>query len=99
NPYAHFCLGIILEHQGNASEAAPHFEEVTRIDPRDAHSWYHLGLNSTEDSDQKKSCFAKAIALDPYLNSAIYGLAMETRAEDSDKAKKMLAQNQAFKDA
>src|SRR5437588_191781 len=34
NPYAHYCLGIILcEGQSNAGEAALHFAEVTRLDP------------------------------------------------------------------
>src|SRR5262249_19616890 len=42
NPYAHFCLGILLNYRGLSEEAATHFEAVTRIDPNDAHSWFEL---------------------------------------------------------
>ena len=42
NPYAHFCLGILLNYRGLVDEAAVHFEAVTRIDPNDARSWFEL---------------------------------------------------------
>src|SRR5262249_12944872 len=43
DPYAHFCLGILLYYEKERAESTKHFEAVTRKDPKDAPAWYWLG--------------------------------------------------------
>jgi hypothetical protein len=90
NAYAHFCSGIILEQEGKLAEAHHHFQRVTEIDPNDAGGWYWLASTLPGLGDPKTSVspgvvneqirlFEKALALDPYLTSAIYKMALASR--------------------
>lgn len=99
NPAAHYCLGIIAEHEGKAEEAAGHFEAVTRIDPGDANAWYHLGSTQPAGSPEATRCFEKARALDPHLSGAIYGLAMNLRQDDPARSKALLEEHRALREA
>jgi hypothetical protein len=97
NPYAHYCLGIILRHNGEGDEAARHFEEVTRIDPTDANSWALLaGLQPRPDSDRAIEYYRKALKLDPHLKSALYGLGQAIRTQNLQEAAKLLEENEAL---
>lgn len=86
NPYAHFCLGIILNYQGKFEEANPHFEQVTRIDPADPHAWFYRGV-TVEDEAKQRECFEKAVELDPNLRPALFRLATLLGPEDPPRAK------------
>jgi tetratricopeptide (TPR) repeat protein len=113
NPYAHHCLGLILEHQAKPAEAALHFEKVTTIDPNDADAWYHLGnalrdrasfappdsVDAKKDMDKAKECFERALKLDPCLIGPIYGLAMSLRQDDLSRAKKLFEEQTALRQA
>ncbi len=103
NPHAHFCLGIILNHQGEP-EAAEHFEAVTRIDPTDPHAWYNLGkcLEDREPGASKLSgeYFEKAAELSPALTSAVYSLAMQKRrAGEIEAGQKLLKRHRDLYEA
>jgi tetratricopeptide (TPR) repeat protein len=77
NPYAHFCLGLIIHFQGHAElfpEAAEHFRAVTEADGQDAAAWYWLGSSYLDDRDARLRCFRRAVELDPSLNAALQGL-------------------------
>jgi hypothetical protein len=99
NPYAHFCLGIILQHQQDPTEAALHFREVARIDPGDANNWYWLGsvLHRT-NADEARKCFEQAVKLNPYLLGAVYNLAIDSRGGDAQRTEKLFAEFNALKD-
>jgi hypothetical protein len=101
NPYAHYCLGIILVNEFPADEAVAHFKAVTRIDPKDAYSWYRLGsILSQQDADAEAlECFERARKLDPYLIGATHGLAMALRRHDVKKSMALLNDNEALKQA
>src|SRR5205085_357077 len=71
DPYAHHCLGLILNHRTNLEAATAHFRAVTQIDPGDAGGWYWLAQSLPEESDEKDACYKKAVQLDPYLSGAI----------------------------
>jgi hypothetical protein len=93
NPYAHFCLGIILQNEGNAAEleaAAAHFQAVTRVDPNDAAAWYWYGKSLPDGSAEQNQCYERALQLDPCLGGAIYGLAMNLRTHDPKRFAKLL---------
>jgi tetratricopeptide (TPR) repeat protein len=102
NPHAHFCRGIILEQQGNLSEAHHHFKRVTEIDPNDAAAWYWMGATLTDPANPNNPAapalakgqielFGKALALNPYLTPAIYRLAFAYRyAGEAAKQKQLL---------
>ena len=96
NPYAHFCLGILAQSLGDIDVARGHFEAVTRIDPNDAASWYWLGQALSGDSERANECFQRALDLDPYLSSAIYNVAMNSRTSDINKTKALLAEHQTL---
>ncbi|VTS01691.1 FG-GAP-like repeat-containing protein [Tuwongella immobilis] len=98
NRHAHYCLGMIFLHRGNVAKAGPHFEEMTRLEPKDAHSWYHLGRThpNGEDSPEAKACFELALKLNPYLNAARYALAMHPHEKDDARSQKLIAEQQAL---
>jgi tetratricopeptide (TPR) repeat protein len=106
NPYAHFCLGILLQYLEKTSiqDIAAHFAAVTRVDPQDAAAWFRLGsaLNhlSPPESQRATECFQKAVQLDPYLSGALYNLGQQyLRSGDPEKGKELLDQDQALKQA
>jgi tetratricopeptide (TPR) repeat protein len=91
NPHAHFCLGVIYQYQGDKTpQARKHFEEVTRIDPQDAHAWYYLGYNTPDDPEIQKQCYEKALEYGPYLRRALNGLQVLVRTEDPKRAQELL---------
>jgi hypothetical protein len=93
NPYAHFCLGIIMRHQGRPEEketSAAHFQKVTQIDPSDADSWYWYGTMLPEGSPEANEAFEHALRLSNCLQGAIYGLAMNLRQSDPDRVRTLL---------
>lgn len=100
NPYAHFCLGIIMRHQGKPDEteaAAEHFKVVTQVDPNDAAAWYWYGNSLPEGSEeQRNKCYERALQLNPYLRGALYGLVMSLRAHDRDRSDKLLKEFNAL---
>jgi hypothetical protein len=97
NPHANFCLGIIYNHQSRLEDAAAYFEKVTQIDPNDATACYLLAQCLPSGDPKRVEYFEKAVKLDPYLSAAIYGLAMELRAVDMNKARALLAEQEALK--
>jgi hypothetical protein len=77
NPYAHFCLGIIMYDGGKLNErdaVVAHFERVTQIDPDNAAGWYWLGKSLFNDRKRAKECFQKALKLNPHLIAAYHNL-------------------------
>ncbi len=103
NPYAHFCRGIILEQQGNLSEAFHHFKRVTEIDPNDAGGWYWMGSTLPDTNNptapagpgqaqEQMELFSKALERDPYLTPAIYKMFMASRfMKNPARSKELLA--------
>jgi hypothetical protein len=99
NPYAHFCLGILLNHRGLIDEALPHFEEVTRIDSNDPHAWFEVAKLLPPFSPKRRDCLEKALKLDPYLNGARNALAQELSQTDPQRKAELLKEFQALRDA
>jgi Flp pilus assembly protein TadD len=96
NPYAHYCLGIILQYQ-EPGQGVSHFEEVTRIDPKDAAAWFKLALLQ-EDAERRYQFSLKAAELDPYLTGALNDLQLQLRRRGEEKkANELLARFQALK--
>ena len=99
NAHAHFCSGIILEQQGQTSEAHEHFKKVTVLDPNDAESWYWAGSTlpvksnpfspeGAAQANEQITYFAKALERNPYLVPAIYNMALTSRfTKDRDRTK------------
>jgi tetratricopeptide (TPR) repeat protein len=97
NPYAHFCLGILLLYNKDGLEAAKHFEAVLQKDPTDAYSWCWLGRLKPPNSDEQTECFHKALKLNRHLSGAIYGLAMNLRRENPERAQELLDEHERLK--
>jgi hypothetical protein len=97
NPHAHFCLGLLLMYQKDSTEAVQHFEAVLKKDPADAYSWYWLGSLKPPDSPERLRCFEEALKHNKHLSGALYGLAMDLRQTDPDRAQKVLEESEALK--
>src|SRR5579884_1085611 len=97
NPYAHFCLGLLLMHQKDGADAMKHFKAVLEVDPNDAYSWYWLGSLTHEDNKERLHCFEEALKHDKHLSGALYGLAMDMRPIDENRAQALLEECEALK--
>ncbi|HVK09221.1 MAG TPA: FG-GAP-like repeat-containing protein [Gemmataceae bacterium] len=75
-PHAHYVLGWLYKFRGDLAAAYPHFDAVTRIDPRDAHSWGFKGESHPDggESEPAIACYETALRLNPYLNVFRYRL-------------------------
>jgi Tfp pilus assembly protein PilF len=75
NPYANFNLGyLLLQWEGKVEEAEPYFRKVVEKAPDDAFAWFWLGKCQQERPEEAAKSFRRAVELDPYHNSALYGL-------------------------
>jgi hypothetical protein len=95
NPYAHFCLGMLLMYQKDGQEAIGHFQAVLNKDANDAYSWYWLGSLMTE-SDERTECFRQALTLNRNLSSAGYRLAMSDHLKKPEIAGALLEEHEAL---
>ncbi|HWG46460.1 MAG TPA: FG-GAP-like repeat-containing protein [Gemmataceae bacterium] len=99
NPYAHFCLGILLMYEKDQQDAVKHFEAVLKTDPNDAYTWYWLGTLKSADAEEQLRYYRKALELDPHLSAAIYGESMLLRRTDLPKSLERLTEVQHLKRA
>ncbi len=97
NPYAHFCLGLLLMYQKDGTDAMKHFQAVLKEDPNDAYSWYWLGTLIHEDTKERIHCFEEALKHDKHLSGALYGLAMDMRPIDDKRAQALLEKCETLK--
>ncbi len=102
DPYAHYCLGILFEHQGEADQAVAHYKVVAEIDPTDPYVLYKyaLALIDTGQEDEGMKDLAKSIEIDPGMISSVYRLAMLYRKTgEIEKAKELLERFAALQSA
>lgn len=94
NPRANYTLGMLLYYRGLRDEAYPHYVEVLKVDPNDAHSWMLKGMchPNGDSSPAAITCFEKALELNPYLNTARHQLF--TNARDAKARRAYLAENE-----
>ncbi len=102
NRHAHYCLGVILEQQGDLAQAHQHFRRVAELDPSDASSWYWMastiantgnapGQSGADPAQEQIRLLTKALECDPYLTPAIYKLSFAYRlAGKPEKQKELL---------
>ncbi|WP_165248643.1 FG-GAP-like repeat-containing protein [Paludisphaera soli] len=90
DPRALFCKGLIAADQGDAAGAHKLFRKVAEVDPLDAASWLWAAKTVTNAQDPNRppapaeaplriELLNKALAIDPYLSSALYPLAFAYR--------------------
>ncbi len=89
NLYANYILGLLREMNGAFAEARVHFEKVTRADPEDPNSWFHLGYcyNKNRQYTDAIEPFRHAARLLPYQRRMRYNLYMAlSRGGKADQA-------------
>jgi tetratricopeptide (TPR) repeat protein len=75
NPYANFNMGyILIQWESKFEEAQKYFQKVVDKDPDDAFAWFWLGKCQADDKEKAAKYYRRAVELDPYHNSALYGL-------------------------
>jgi tetratricopeptide (TPR) repeat protein len=62
--------GIVRRHFGDYSGAILDFNQVIRLDPKFAKTYYYRELVSSKDKDKKRQGFTQAIQLDPKFTEA-----------------------------
>ncbi|MHB1423765.1 MAG: FG-GAP-like repeat-containing protein [Gemmataceae bacterium] len=97
NPYAHFCLGILLLHNKDGQEALKHFQAVLKKDPNEAYSLYWIGYLKEPGSAEQTEYFRKALRQNRHLSGAIYGLSQNLRVNDLEGALKLMDELEALK--
>ncbi len=72
---ARYCAGLLL-YRSAAPGALEHLEFVARNDPEDPYATYFYGsaLEAADRTEEALAMYRRAVALDPYLRSAIYRL-------------------------
>ena len=90
---AHFGLGLVLLHDGNAADALPHFTFVADRDLNDAYAIYFAAQCRSQLNDAVGAVgdYQRALAINPHLRSAAYGAfrALQ-KADRADEAQRML---------
>ena len=102
NAYAHYCLGLLYEHLGEAEAAAEHYKAVAEIDPDDPHVLYKYGQTLVDSGQTEKGMelLARSVEIDPGFLSAVYRLALlYQRSRQVDKAKELFQRFKELKDA
>jgi serine/threonine-protein kinase len=67
----HLTRGVALYDKGKLEEAAGHFEQALRIDPKNATAHFNLGNALRKDKlDEAIRCYEEALRLDPKLAQA-----------------------------
>jgi Tfp pilus assembly protein PilF len=93
NLHAHYCMGIIIKYRNQLAEAVKHFEKVVALDDSDAGAWFHLGdclMQVGENRERALECLERAFARNPYLRGPIWQLQGRLRADDPERADKLL---------
>ena len=72
---AHYALGFLLQDQ-DQGQAADHFQEVIRLNPKHAQAHLNLGVlfANLDKLDQAEEAYQAAISLNPKLKEAYYNL-------------------------
>ena len=94
NPYIHYMIGLLLETFGNYAEARGYFLKVSKLDPYDSKTWYHVGncYNKEQHYAEAIPPLRKAAELEPYQRLFRYNLFMAlNRAGKADEAQMELA--------
>lgn len=89
NPWAHYCLGILLDRAGEPEAAERHLTSVLATDPGDPDTYYRLGslfANALGRPEAAVSAFRRALSANPVLASAWYGLAQVHAAAGDTEA-------------
>ena len=102
DPYAHYCLGLLYEHLGEAELAAKHYKAVVEVDPNDPHVLYKYGqsLVDSQKTEEGMAMLARSVEVDPGFLSAVYRLALlYQRSRNIEKAKELFQRFNDLKSA
>lgn len=94
---ARYCAGLLNLNNGNSAQALEYFSSVAQQIQSDAFAQYYKGLCTLQAGDAVGAtpAFERALAIDPYLRSAHYGLFQsKQRAGDTEAARAHLEQFQ-----
>ncbi|MHC5002704.1 MAG: FG-GAP-like repeat-containing protein [Planctomycetota bacterium] len=87
---ARYCTGLLTLYLGSPDDALGHFRLVADADSADAYAAYYVAacFAQGQEHEQALAWYERARELDPYLQSAVYGLAQTYqrlgRAEDAE---------------
>lgn len=92
-PEPGYYLALIDKQEGKFALAAGLLEETVRLQPDNVMAWYLLGQCYQQQSETEKAVAAwrQAIALDPNLSQALFGLARALRSSDPAESDKFMA--------
>lgn len=92
-PEPRYFLALIDKQGGKFSDAAGLLEETVKLQPGNVMAWYLLGQCYEQQSETEKAVAAwrQAVAIDPNLSQALFGLARALRSSDQAESDKFMA--------
>lgn len=101
SPQVHYILGLIARTQNRAPDAIAEFEQVLKMDPRDAGAGINLGqlLMQQRKYPEAIAALRSALASEPYSVTASYSLAIAlTRSGQTQEGQAMMKKFQALRE-
>jgi tetratricopeptide (TPR) repeat protein len=92
-PEPHYYLALIDKQEGKFPLAAGLLEETVKLQPRNVMAWYLLGqcYEQQSETDRAVAAWRQAIAVDPNLSQALFGLARALRSTDRAESDQFMA--------
>jgi tetratricopeptide (TPR) repeat protein len=92
-PEPHYYLALIDKQEGKFPLAAGLLEETVKLQPRNVMAWYLLGqcYEQQSETDKAVAAWRQAIAVDPNLSQALFGLARALRSTDRAESDQFMA--------
>jgi tetratricopeptide (TPR) repeat protein len=101
-PRAHYILGLIARSQGDTDKAIAAFQEVLKVDGDDVATNVNLGqLYALQKKNaEARAAFTKALAQEPYNETALYNLGLLlTRIGEKEAGQKLIQKFQQLRES
>jgi tetratricopeptide (TPR) repeat protein len=100
-PQPHYIMALIARAQHRIEDAISEFEKVRQVDPNDVATNVNLGQLYAQQKKYKEAttAFRRAIAAEPYNETALYNLGiLLTRTGSKEEGRQLIQRFQQFRD-
>ncbi len=101
-PRAHYILGLIARSQGDTDKAIAEFQEVLKVDGDDVATNVNLGQLYTQQKKhaEARGAFTKALAQEPYNETALYNLGLLlSRTAEKEAGQRLIQKFQQLRES
>ncbi|MFP5229679.1 MAG: tetratricopeptide repeat protein [Acidobacteriota bacterium] len=92
-PEPRYYLALIDKQEGKFAPAAELLDETVKLQPRNVMAWYLLGqcYEQQQETEKAVASWREAIAIDPNLSQALFGLARALRSTNRSESDQFMA--------